>query len=52
LGNVPELDPWTVHELVGAHDGRFTPVIDANDLTAEAYTTLATLADFVGSEWA
>lgn len=50
LGSLPELDSMAVLELVYALEERFGIEVDGEDVTAEAFETLTTLADFVASQ--
>jgi acyl carrier protein len=47
LGSLPELDSMAVLELVAALEQRFGVTIDDDDVTAEAFDTLGSLADLV-----
>jgi acyl carrier protein len=47
LGSLPELDSLAVVELVTAMEERFGLQLDGADLTADAFETLGSLADFV-----
>ncbi|HWI74487.1 MAG TPA: acyl carrier protein [Baekduia sp.] len=47
LGALPELDSLAVAELVVALEGRFGIAFDGDDVTAEAFETLATLTELV-----
>jgi acyl carrier protein len=47
LGSLPELDSMAVLELVTAIEGRFGIRIDDDDVTAEMFETLGSLAAFV-----
>jgi acyl carrier protein len=47
LGSMPELDSMAVIELVVALQRRFDIEIDDDDVTAEAFETLGTLAALV-----
>jgi acyl carrier protein len=47
LGNLPELDSMAVLELVAALEQQFGVTIDDDDVTAEAFDTLGTLAELV-----
>jgi acyl carrier protein len=50
LGALPELDSLAVAELVVALEGRFAITFDGDDVTAEAFETLATLTELVGAK--
>lgn len=50
LGSVPELDSMAVLELVLALEQRFGIEIDGDDIAAEIFETLSTLATFVDSK--
>lgn len=47
LGSLPELDSMAVLELVAALEQRFGITVDDDDVTAEIFETLASLATFV-----
>jgi acyl carrier protein len=47
LGSLPELDSMAVMELVAALEQRFGVTIDDDDVTAEVFETLGTLAALV-----
>jgi acyl carrier protein len=47
LGSLPELDSMAVLELVAALEQRFGITIDDDDVTAELFETLGSLARFV-----
>jgi acyl carrier protein len=47
LGSLPELDSMAVLELVMALEERFGIEVEGEDVTAEAFETLASLAAFV-----
>jgi acyl carrier protein len=47
LGSLPELDSMAVLELVLALEERFGIAIEGEDVTAEVFETLASLAAFV-----
>jgi acyl carrier protein len=47
LGALPELDSLAVAELVVALEARFAIVFDGDDVTAEAFETLASLTELV-----
>lgn len=47
LGSLPELDSMAVLELVAALEQRFGITVDDDDVTAEVFNTLGTLAAFV-----
>ncbi len=50
LGSLPELDSMAVLELVYALETRFGIEVDGEDVTAEAFETLATLTEFVEAQ--
>jgi acyl carrier protein len=50
LGSLPELDSMAVLELVLALEERFGITIEGEDVTAEVFETLTTLAEFVDSK--
>ncbi len=50
LGSLPELDSMAVVELVAALEARFGITIDDDDVTAEAFETLASLSELVESK--
>lgn len=47
LGALPELDSMAVLELVLALEDRFGITVDGEDVTADVFETLASLATFV-----
>lgn len=47
LGNLPELDSMAVLELIAALEERFGVSIDDDEVTAEVFDTLGTLAALV-----
>ncbi|WP_328414024.1 acyl carrier protein [Micromonospora sp. NBC_00389] len=47
LGSLPELDSLAVVELVAALETRFDIVVDDDDVTAEVFETLGSLAALV-----
>jgi acyl carrier protein len=47
LGSLPELDSMAVVELVAALEGRFDIHIDDDEVTAEVFETLGSLAALV-----
>jgi acyl carrier protein len=47
LGSLPELDSMAVLELVAALEERFGVTIDDDDVTAEVFETLGSLAALV-----
>ena len=47
LGSLPELDSMAVLELVLALEQRFEITIEGEDVTAEVFETLSSLAAFV-----
>lgn len=50
LGNLPELDSMAVLELVAALEQQFGVTIDDDEVTAEAFDTLGSLAALVDSK--
>lgn len=50
LGSLPELDSFAVIELVMALQERFGIVVEDEDVSAEVFETLASLAAFVESK--
>jgi len=52
LGSLPELDSMAVLELVAALEQQFGITIDDDDVTAEAFETLGSLADLVAAKLA
>jgi acyl carrier protein len=50
LGNIPELDSMAVLELVAALEQAFGITVDDEDVTAEVFETLGSLATFVASK--
>jgi acyl carrier protein len=50
LGSLPELDSFAVIELVMALQERFGIVVEDEDVSAEVFETLASLAAFVDSK--
>jgi acyl carrier protein len=50
LGSLPELDSMAVLELVFELERRFGIELDGDDVTAEAFETLASLAALVESK--
>ena len=50
LGNLPELDSMAVLELVAALEQRFGVTIDDDEVTAEAFDTLGSLAALLDSK--
>ena len=50
LGSLPELDSMAVLELVAALESRFGIVVDDDDVRAEAFETLGSLAALVGGK--
>jgi acyl carrier protein len=50
LGSLPELDSMAVLELVMALEGRFEIEIEGEDVTAEVFETLASIAAFVDAK--
>jgi acyl carrier protein len=50
LGSLPELDSMAVLELVMALEERFGITIEGEDVTADVFETLATLAAFVDTK--
>jgi acyl carrier protein len=49
LGSVPELDSMAVLELILALEERFDVTLDGQDVTAEAFESLASLTALVDS---
>ena len=47
LGNVPELDSMAVLQLIVALEKRFDITIHDDEISAEAFATVGTLAQFV-----
>ena len=50
LGSLPELDSMAVLELVAALEQRFGVTIDDDEVTAEVFDTLGSLAALVGDK--
>lgn len=50
LGALPELDSMAVLELVYALEERFDIAVEGEDVTAEIFETLSSLAEFVASK--
>lgn len=50
LGSLPELDSMAVLELIAALEQRFGVTIDDDEVTAEVFDTLATLAALIESK--
>jgi acyl carrier protein len=50
LGNLPELDSMAVLELIAALEERFGISVDDDEVTAEVFDTLGTLAALVDSK--
>jgi acyl carrier protein len=50
FGHLPELDSMAVVELVYALEGRFWITIEGEEITAEVFETLASLATFVAGK--
>ncbi len=50
LGNLPELDSMAVLEVVAALEQRFGVTIDDDEVTAEAFDTLGSLAALLDSK--
>jgi acyl carrier protein len=50
LGSLPELDSMAVLELVTALEERFGIALDGEDVTAEAFESLASLATLVDAK--
>lgn len=50
LGSLPELDSMAVLELVVALEQRFGITIDDDEITAEVFETVGTLAEFVDGQ--
>lgn len=47
LGSLPELDSMAVIELVQAIEDRFGVAMDDEDISAETFSTLGSLAEYV-----
>jgi acyl carrier protein len=50
LGSMPELDSMAVVELVAALETRFSIVVDDDEVTAEVFETLGSLAALVDAK--
>ncbi len=50
FGALPELDSLTVVELIVVLEQRFGIEVDAEDVSAEAFETLASLTEFVAGQ--
>ncbi|WP_433794709.1 acyl carrier protein [Actinoplanes sp. CA-252034] len=50
LGNLPELDSMAVLELIAAIEEKFGISVDDDEVTAEVFDTLGTLAALVDSK--
>ncbi|MFC7533533.1 acyl carrier protein [Actinoplanes sp. GCM10030250] len=50
LGNLPELDSMAVLELVAALEERFGVTVDDDEVTAEVFDTLSSLAALIDSK--
>ena len=50
FGSLPELDSMAVLELVTALEDRFGITVEADELTADTFETLGSLATFVDSK--
>ena len=50
FGALPELDSLTVVELIVVLEQRFGITVDGDDVTAEAFETLASLTEFVSRQ--
>ncbi|BEL08487.1 acyl carrier protein [Actinoplanes sichuanensis] len=50
LGNLPELDSMAVLELVAALEERFGVTIDDDEVTADVFETLESLAGLIDSK--
>ena len=50
LGSLPELDSMAVVELIYALEERFGIEVDGDDVTAEAFETLGSLAAFMETQ--
>ncbi|GIE75014.1 hypothetical protein Aph02nite_09640 [Actinoplanes philippinensis] len=50
LGNLPELDSMAVLELVAALEERFGVTIDDDEVTADVFDTLKSLAALIDSK--
>jgi acyl carrier protein len=47
LGSLPELDSMAVITVIGALEEKFGISVDDDDISAETFATLGSLADFV-----
>ena len=47
LGSIPELDSMAVVQLIGALEERFGFAVDDDEISAETFATLGSLAAFV-----
>ncbi|MFP5392974.1 MAG: acyl carrier protein [Gammaproteobacteria bacterium] len=52
LGNLPELDSMAVVNLIGALETHFGITIADDEISADAFQTLGSLADFVARKLA
>jgi acyl carrier protein len=50
LGSLPELDSMAVVELIYALEERFTVEVDGDEVTADVFETLGSLAAFVETQ--
>jgi acyl carrier protein len=50
LGSLPELDSMAVLELVAALEQKFGVAIDDDEVTAEVFDTLGSLAELIDSK--
>jgi acyl carrier protein len=50
LGSLPELDSMAVVELIYALEGRFAIEVDGDEVTADVFDTLGSLAAFVETQ--
>lgn len=47
LGSIPELDSMAVVQLIGALEEQFGFTVDDDEISAETFATLGSLANFV-----
>jgi acyl carrier protein len=52
LGSLPELDSMAVITVIAALEERFGILVDDDDISAETFATLGSLADFVDQKLA
>jgi acyl carrier protein len=52
LGSLPELDSMAVITVIAALEERFGIMVDDDDISAETFATLGSLADFVDQKLA